>query len=126
MQKIIVIVLSLLFASSPKEKRYIIVVGDISCKACVIQLHNYLHKRVKKENLSVAFRDKGYFVLNESSINYYKSELQKARFVFLKQLSFFPAKEKFPYLLRVLNNDTVKIPYDSLFIGESLNLKYLN
>jgi hypothetical protein len=108
-----------------KEKKYLIVAGDITCKACVIELHGYLEKRTKKNNLSIAFRNKGNIILNESGLNYFRKELPKANFIFLDNMSFFPDKERYPYLLSISKNDTLKIPYDSLFFENGLNTKHL-
>ena len=125
MSKFILIFFIAFFFNADKEKSYVIVAGDITCKACVIQLHNYLSKKIKKENLAVGLKNKGNIILNESGPNYYKKDLPKARFIFLDKESLFPKKEKYPYLLIVLKNDTLKIPYDSLFIGDDLNTRFL-
>jgi hypothetical protein len=113
------------FLRPEKERKYFIVVGDITCKACVIQLHHYLDKRVGKKELLIALRNKGHFILNESSTSYYKAELPKAVFTFFDKEYYFPAKERYPYLIRVCRRDSVKTPYDSLFTGENLNLRHL-
>jgi hypothetical protein len=101
------------------------VAGDITCKACVIQLYTYLESKGTKDEVWIALRDKGNIILNESSLNYLKSQLPQAQFTFLSAESFFPRQEKYPYLLIVNKSDSVKIGYDSLFIGEHLNLRYL-
>ena len=114
-----------LFFLSKESKRYVIVAGDITCKACVIQLHDYLSKKVKKDRLTIGLRDKGNIIMNESGPDYYKKELPKASYIFLTQQSFFPPKERYPYLFIITKNDTLKIPYDSLFIAEGLNTSHL-
>jgi hypothetical protein len=123
--KYIVLILVLLFRTTDKHKTYIIVAGDISCKACVIELHHYLYKNVKKEKLSVAFRDKGSVILNAAGPAYFKEELPKAHYIFLDNALLFPAREKYPYLLKIVGSDTLKMPYDSLFLADGLNTKYL-
>jgi hypothetical protein len=127
MYKLFIIFFSLIFLISKTEKKYVIVAGDITCKACVIQLHAYLYKTTKKHNLLLALRNKGNIILNESGVNYFQKEIPNAEFIFLDKESFFPKKEKYPYLLIVLKKDTVKMPYDSLFYGEAghLNIKHL-
>jgi hypothetical protein len=119
------IILILVLSVPKKEKKYFILAGDITCKSCVVQLHDYLKKKTKKGNLLIAFRDKGNIILNESGLNYFQQALPKAKFIFLTDASLFPLKEKYPYLLTVTKQDTLKIPYDSLFYGNDLNTKYL-
>ncbi len=108
-----------------KETKYMIVAGDITCKSCVIELHAYLNKKTKKENLSIALRDKGYLILNESSLNYYQREIPRAQFQFLTSERFFKGKEKYPYLFIITGKDSLKLPYDSLYAGDQLRIKHL-
>lgn len=126
MYKILLIFSFFFLGQSNPEKRYLIVAGDISCKACVIELHTYLSKKTKKENLSIGLRDKGQLILNESALNYYQREIPSAQFQFLTTRPYFIGKEKYPYLLIITGKDTLKLPYDSLFVGEELNTKQLN
>lgn len=128
MVKLIITSIMLLFAISPKEKKYIIMAGDITCKACVIQIHQYLSGRTKTGKLLIGLRNKGNLILNESSVNYYRNELPKSSFIFFDGEVLFPRKERYPYVLRIDNSDTLKIPYDSLFSGKNsqdLQLRHL-
>lgn len=125
MLKLVIIFLILILSGPSREKKYIIVAGEITCKACVIQLHNYLQKKIRKQNLTISLRDKGNIILNEMSLSYFRQELPKAQFVFLNKASLFPNKEKYPYLLSIVKQDTLKLPYDSLFYDEDLNTRHL-
>lgn len=121
----IMLLSSVFFLVAPTKKKYILVTGDITCKACVIEIHSHLSKRNKKKNICIALKDKGHLISNETGLSYYRSELPKANFIFLQQESFFPKKEKFPYVLTIVNADTVKIPYDSLYARDILNTALL-
>lgn len=122
--KLIIILLLLLLPYKPKPQ-YLVIIGDITCKACVLDAENYLKTRIKKDKLVLCFRDRKNIISNQLVLGYYKNELPKANFLFLKDSTLFLVKERYPYLLKIDGKDTLKMPYDSLFIGEYLNTSYL-
>lgn len=126
MHKLTILCLLFILPQSSPQKKYVLIAGDITCKACVIELHNYLEKRTKKGTLEIALQDKGHFILNESSQQYFQKELPHSKIVLLKNVLLFPKKEKYPYLLKINKRDTVKVSYDSLFINDVLNFRHLN
>lgn len=125
MNKAVLIIVCSLLLGSEKNKTYLIVSGDLTCKACVIQLHNYLSRKVKKKSLFILLEDKGNFLLNQTSSTYLKSELPAAIFIFSNKKELFPSRKKYPYLIRIYKGDTTKIIYDSLFTEENLNTRQL-
>jgi hypothetical protein len=124
MIKLKLTLLSLLLFNKPKPVYYIIV-GDITCKACVIQLHMYYSKKVKSLALLIGIEDKNNLLLNGMKENYFRQELPKANFVFLNNTAIFNKTEKYPFILKIAGKDTLKLPYDSVFIGEYLNARNL-
>jgi hypothetical protein len=112
------------FIQSPKHPKYLIVIGDLTCKSCVVQLHNFLSSKVKKSHLSIGFKNRNNFFSSESTMGYYHKELPKAKYLMLNNDSYFPAKERYPYVLKITGKDTIKTGYDSLFFGEYLNVKF--
>lgn len=122
MFKFLIIFLS--FQTSPKPQ-YLIVTGDITCKSCVIDLHKYLRSKTKNSNITIVTRDKGSIVANDLTVNYLKNELPTANFNVVNTPELFAERQRYPYLLRIVENDSLKFPYDSLFKGEDLNKKYL-
>lgn len=126
MYKLITLCLFFILTQATQQKKYILVAGDVTCKACVIELHNHFEKRTKKGTLEIALQDKGYFVLNESYQQYFQKELPRSKIVFLNNVLLFPKKERYPYLLKINKGDTVKVSYDSLFINDILNVRSLN
>lgn len=126
MHKPILLFLFCFLSQSSIQKKYVVVAGDITCKACVIELHNYLEKRTKKGTLEIALQDKGHFIPNESSRQYFQKELPSSKIVFSSNRLLFPKKERYPYLLKINQGDTTKVPYDSLFINDVLNIRHLN
>ncbi|PBQ32584.1 hypothetical protein CNR22_12645 [Sphingobacteriaceae bacterium] len=123
--KLILVTMILSLVTTNRNKQYVIITGDISCKACVIQLHNHLSRKIKKDKLCIALRDRGNIILNESASAYFKHDLPLARYILLNNETLFPLKEKYPYLLSILGKDTLKISYDSLFTENGLYLNYL-
>ena len=105
---------------------YLIVTGDITCKSCVIQLYEHLVTMSKNDKITIGVRDKESIILNDNTINYFQKELPTARFVIIRAKSLFREREKYPYLLKVLAIDTLKIPYDSLFVGDYLRINSLH
>lgn len=126
MHKLILLFLLCFLSQSSIQKKYILIAGDITCKSCVIELHSYLEKKTKKGGLEIALQDKGHFIVNESSKQYFQKELPSSKIVFSSNRLLFPKKEKYPYLLKINQGDTAKVPYDSLFINEVLNIRHLN
>lgn len=126
MHQLSILFLFFILSQSTMQKKYVLVAGDITCKACVIELHNYLAKKNKKAGLEIALQDKGHVILNESSLRYFQKELPSSKIVFVSNVLLFPKKERYPYLLKINKRDTLKISYDSLFINEVLNVRHLN
>lgn len=126
MHPLITFSLCFILSQSAVQKKYLLVAGDITCKACVIELHTYLEKKTKKAGLEIALQDKGHFILNESSLSYFQKELPSSKIVFLSNALLFPKKEKYPYLLKINKGDTIKVSYDSLFVDDVLNVRHLN
>jgi len=118
------IIFSFLILNNPKPI-YVILVGDISCKSCVLELYAYLIKKTKNDKITIATRDKKNIFLNDNKIAYFKKELTKANFLILDAPRLFPEHEKYPYLLKITGRDTLKFLYDSLFVGENLNVRHL-
>lgn len=122
MHRVILIVFLIFIKPKP---RYVIVVGDITCKSCVIDLHKYLRSKTKNSYINIVTSDKGSIVANDLTINYLKNEIPSANFKIIDLPQMFAERQHYPYLIRIVNNDSLKFPYDSLFMGEDLNKKYL-
>lgn len=115
------ILFSLLLLNFRSKPKYVIVVGDICCKSCVVQLYKHLNSRLhSSSSITIGVKNHNNIIVNEMATSYYKTELPDANFALLSNATLFTVK-KYPYLVKIQKNDTVVTHYDQLFIGDNVN-----
>jgi hypothetical protein len=114
----------LVFFHKPRLE-YVVVVGDLTCKACVVELHEYLSEKVKGAKIKIVVKKHQSIVGNDLIISYYKKEIPNANFVVTNKAELFSQRERYPYLLKINHTDTLKLPFDSLFSDNGLNFRHL-
>lgn len=108
-----------LFYNSKKDK-VIILTGGITCHACVNEIYKTLSKSISSKKIYIGIENKGIFV-NESAINYYKSDLQGVRFEIFNSHKHFQ-QDKFPYVMKIDKGDTLIFTYDEIYLNDKLNI----
>lgn len=119
------LLLSLMLLGSGPKPRYLILVGDISCKSCVIQLHTHFITNLRSRSTVIGLKDRQSVILNEMAMDYYKTELPDANFVLINDTTLFKL-DKYPCVLKIQKHDTLLLTYAQLFFGDALNVTILD
>lgn len=127
--KSIVLLLSLIYLSGDKslhrieeDCEYIIVTGEFTCKSCVLDLFEYLYKKQRdKVSIGTAYKN---VIVGGLSLAYYQKSLPNASFQ-ARPINLSTMYRKYPTLIRCCSQDSSIYPFDSLFIGNSLNVNFI-
>ncbi len=124
--KILILIYSLsafLLCNSRREK-VIILTGGITCHACVNEIYKLITKSISYKRIYLGIENKGMFV-NESAINYYKSDIPKVKIEIINSHKHFE-QNKFPCVMKINNKDTLFFTYDEIYLNDKINNNTIN